>query len=940
MHFKDLVTEVLDQADESRRRIASPLERHHLITVAFREAWPEMSDRVRRQAGLADSMLKLVDEFRQSLIDPDTLDQRLAGLEIESEYLERIAAVYRHYVNGLRARELTDNPARAMAASKASFESWRGRPVFLVGFDDLTDQQLELATRLGEQTDVTVAITHEDGNPAMAVTDRLLARLVDRGATVRETTERPLNPPDHSQLLYEVERDFMRRAAGRLVPDESIAVMRSSGHRGEAEAVAARIGVLVDAGTDPGQIAIAVTNPSVSGRTFRDLLAEYGVAVTLESETAASETAIGRTALALLKAASANGRSSEFIRYLRGPVGAAPELVDQLEFMVVRGAIETAREAAALFERLGGKVPDGWLQLTSDDKDAGYAAEAVSSAVLEMGEIVLARDPAGLPSAATVTEVQTARAVSDACLELKQMDGAGAGPDEISAAIISGAIKTWGMPTIGSVRIASPYSLRAKRFEHLFMVSLQEGGLAAGDRSGPFISADLRGRIGLPEFVDPELQELYLFYSCLSVPTRGLWLSCRIADESGKAEHPSPLLTAIEDLFPEGSIRNHGRSAEEIAFPVGAAPSFTELARTLSAAAGAGQGIDLKETELDDARLHELARRLRDAAEIEASTRTLASLSPQVASRVLAGRTTFSATALEAFTTCPYQWFLERAIRPVRFGPEPEPMARGSLVHAVLAEIYGQRLGSLPDPDTLAEWLEAVEPAVIHHAGDEEIGLDSDSAPHRILRRQAVATISRYLRIESEREGPRFVPLMTEARFGMDEDAPVDMGGWSLRGSIDRVDVGREGGDQVGRRGIVIDYKTGPSGTLSKAQIDRGRKLQLQLYLKALEGMGIQPVAGLYVPVHKGSKGARGIVDEFAADDLADLDHQKNDRAPSLQDEITKAVALADSTVTKIFAGEIDHDPLRCIDHFDHAAVPDPDLRGPARESAGIEVDP
>lgn len=933
--FKDLVKEILKAGHTERPTVISGLRRRHRVETSLREAWPEMRARIERQPGLVDAMTDLIDELRQTMIDSGEFETRAAATG--SGYLARIAAVYSDYTSALIAAGETDASAEAQAAVSADLASLQGRPVYLAGFDDLTPQQLELVQRLAGQTEVTVALTHEVGNPSMAVPESLLGRLQAAGAVVKVETERdPALAPEHDPLLLEVERKFMRQADGEtLPPGDAVSVMRSSGSRGEAEAVAARIAALVSAGTDPGQIAIGVSSPAVNGGRFRDLLAEYSIPSTLECETTAESTASGRAVLDLIASAARGGTAAEFLRFVRGPVGIDPETVDRAEYRIVRAGTESAAEAAKIFAEEGGEPPAAWRELSAGLK-GDQLTESIRAFCATLERQALLADPSPLPSPLTVTEIQTANAIGQAATELNRLDDQ-VEARAITAAIRSGAIKIWSSPMIGSVRIASPYSLRAKRFEHLFFVSLQESAFT-GDRGGPFLSARARGEIGLPDFADPEDQELYLFYSCLTVPTKGLWLSCRIADESGKAEHPSPLVAAVEDLFPPGSIRRYGRSAEAIAFPVSDAPSRTELARSLATAADPLADARSAALGLVPSDAESIAVRLGRAIEVEASTRTLGSLVLERSLELLGETRTFSATALEAFTSCPYKWFIERALRPQRFGPEPEPIARGQLVHAVLAELYAGRLGSIPRPGTVEEWIADVEPAVERAAAHREIRLDSDSAAHRVLRRQAVITISTYLRSEAARDSPGFLPRATEADFGMADD-PLDMGGWALRGSIDRIDVSGEEGVGLGQRGIVIDYKTGSSGVLSRVEIERGRKLQLQLYMHAIRSRwGIEPAAGFYVPVHRGAKGARGIVDGHAADDVKDLDAKKPDRTDDLRSEIAAAVETADRVVESILAGRIEHDPLTCVHHFDHAAVPDwTDLTGNETQTARFE---
>ncbi|HTU13646.1 MAG TPA: PD-(D/E)XK nuclease family protein [Solirubrobacterales bacterium] len=932
MHFKDLVTEVL-AVDGTVREVASGVQRRHFVSLAIRSAWPRISERVERQPGLIDAMLDLIDEFRNGVIDPDALNEAITGTD--SEYLERIAAVYREYLQLLAGQNLDDTPGLALKATRIRLDAWQGRPIFVAGFDDLTNTQLELLERLAGQTDVTIALTHEVGNPAMAVTEKLLGRLEERLATVRVTTERPEHPIDHAPLLFEIERNFGLGRKGELAPGPALTLMRSSGRRGEAESVAAEIAGLVSGGVDPGRIAIGVSSPALNGPGFRDLLTEYGIPVTLESETPASGTATGQTIISLLRAVSPGGTATDLIAFLRGPVGQDRDVLDQLESGVLRGGLTSASEAAGLYRRLTGEAPPYWGELTTGRRED--IPEMIATLADSIGGEILKSGPDEMPGDGVASEAQIATAITRACEDLKKIQGQPLTAADIADALMSEAIMTWAIPTQNTVRIASQSKLRAKRFEHLFLVSLQERAFSDSERAGPFLTMEARNTIGLPDFTDPELHELYLFYSCLSVPTEGLWLSARVADESGKAEYPSPLIGEIEELFdPElGDLRRTDRPSSAITFAADRAPSFDELVRSLAATEPAARSGQLGLLELTDSESAEVRSRIATATDTELSTRSLAELSGPTALGLIAGDMTFSATAIELFLSCPYRWFIERVLRPGRFGPEPEAIARGNLIHGVLAALYAAHPGELPRPENLTEWSGEVEPQVNAFAESPEVNLGSDSPGHRIIRRQAVDSITAYLAKEAERESPGFIPWEMEAEFALEME-----GGWTLRGSIDRIDTSGADGIGAGRRGIVIDYKTGKSSVKTRAQIQREKKVQLQLYMHAMrKTWGIEPTAGLYVPIVGGRSAARGIVDAGFAADVSDLNAQTRDREEDLEAAVSDAIAASGRAVEAMMAGRIEHDPATCPNHLNHAAVPDwiPDEEGSPRptETAG-----
>ncbi len=909
VHFKDLIDLILGDASSSRNygeesRIASPLRRRSLATGAIQTGWPAIANRLEDQPGLIDAALQVIDEFRANLIGPEAFDDpEIANLAGPA------ADVYRLYLEALHEADLTDLPERAALATTRSLSGWEGRPLFIAGFDDLTEQQLELVRRLAEVTTVTIAITHEQGNLAMAITESLLGRLEQIGGTVERDTQRPSEDADHAALLVELERSFLDPAkAGTLEPGSALTLVEASGRRGEAEAIGAEIARLIDGGTDPGDIAIAIDSPATNGAALVEVLTEYKVPVMLEAETTAPETAVGQSAVNFLLATGSRGPADRLFAWLRGPLGLDPATVDGIELAAVRDGVESA---GAIVSDLPAHWQDALPGLAEIRE--GNLSEAVKSVVTHGAKMLVTGRPGSLPTPSIAIETQMASAINRACDELADLHG-----DRLTASILidalnSGSIKTWAVPTAHTVRIGSPYSMRAKRAEYLFMASLQEKDLG-GAQGSPLISREARAVLEMPELADQEQQETYLFYSCLAVPTKGLWLSHRVADVHGKAEFPSAMIGEVKRLFKNdgagiGLIR---RSSSDIVFPVAEAPSEHEWALSVAASGNLADPLaseGAKQMNLEVVR----------AREVEAATADLGNIDSPAAAALIAEQSMFSATALEAFIDCPYRWFFERAISPLRFGPEPEALAKGNLVHEVLAALYGSRPGSIPSSDDIDEWIEEMSGLVDSLAGDCDLG--DDSARHRIQRRQVAVELERFLRREAIRESTEFRPIDLERKFGFEGEEsmpPLEFDGWSLRGMIDRVD-----GDEAGR-GIIFDYKSGSSSYKTLAELRREGKVQLQLYLRALEVLwGLEPVAGLYVPIFAAKHRPRGMIDESAKPDLKDLNLVSGDFVADLPEEIQQGVELAAEAAWKILHGQIEHDPTECMNHYSHAGVPD-----------------
>ena len=122
------------------------------------------------------------------------------------------------------------------------------------------------------------------------------------------------------------------------------------------------------------------------------------------------------------------------------------------------------------------------------------------------------------PSAGDGLELRAAAAISEALAELAEHDGLAPRAEELAATIAGLEFRVWSGPVEGRVRIASPYRLRAARFDHVFVGSLQDGEFPRRDRGGdPFLSERQRASLGLDPRQDTDAEERYLFYVCVSL---------------------------------------------------------------------------------------------------------------------------------------------------------------------------------------------------------------------------------------------------------------------------------------------------------------------------------------------------------------------------------------------------------------------------------------
>jgi RecB family exonuclease len=183
--------------------------------------------------------------------------------------------------------------------------------------------------------------------------------------------------------------------------------------------------------------------------------------------------------------------------------------------------------------------------------------------------------------------------------------------------------------------------------------------------------------------------------------------------------------------------------------------------------------------------------------------------------------------------------------------------------------------------------------------------LDVDELERRELDLGLRRDLEELVRAEAESPLP-LVPKYFEVSFGTERSTRggLDLGGFSLSGKIDRVDV-----DPHSARGIVWDYKSGKT-VLSAQKIESERRLQIPLYMLVLRDLvGIEPLGGLYRAL-AGQRDARGLLRADAKDDglpgFAANDYLEED---AFWGQIDRAKELARELVDRVRDGDVRHDP-------------------------------
>ena len=913
-------------------------QRERLVGVAVTRAKPRILARSAARPGFAAAAARLVTELQAAMLDPAAVEAAASGLE-DSAYLGELAAIYRDYAEIRDSLGLSDRHTLARDAIDAlgdDPDSWKARPVFLYGFDDLTREQLALVAALSRAAPVTVALTYEERR-ALAARATLLEQLRELGPAGEETTE-PDPANTESPLLYAIERGFGNPEAEPAAPDGSLVMLRSAGERAEAETIGAEIARLLAEGEDPEGIAIAARDPARRGMLFREVLEPYGIPVALEADVPVSGTATGGALLALLRAAFTTRTAADLLAYLRGPRRGGPGDVDWLERTILRRRLGSADQAAEAWTEITGREPGELARLRSAAEDPPKLLAAVAEIARDIAEWPLAREETKgrVPGPAEAEELRAAAQIAATLEGLGRLEGLEPGPRELIDSLRGLTMPLWRGPAEGRVRIANPYRLRAGRFSHLFVASLQDGEFPRRGGGSPFLSDAQRAQLGLPERAETEAEERYLFYACLSLPRRGLWLSCRISDESGGSEQPSPLIGEVrrlldpappldpEEFDPLEATLVRSRGLDQVAFAPGSAPSEVELARSLALTPSPQRDQVLAGLDLDRALAARVRERIAAAAERERRTRAPGPLRVPAVLDELAARRQYSGTSLESFAVCSYRWFVERELSPQPLGPVPEPRRAGQPDALRPGGPLQGEAGR--GPGSAARFPRRLDRAG-RRPGRREGG--RRRALRRHPRRAGAAPQGRSAArgLPAPRGGARPGPPHPGAARGDlrrqrgGGKPPLDLGGWELRGRIDRVDV-----DSAGGLGLLHDYKVSSKATPCAKFSDEG-KLQLPLYLLALRDLwGIEPAGGLYQPLRATRQPRpRGMVRASADAELAGYALVSTDRLDEERFEacLEEARATASAAVGRIRAGQIDRDPRdnECPRHCGFAPI-------------------
>jgi len=861
--FPRLIEEIAVRARYQRARL-TPLQRERVLRRVIAGLRLQTLAGSAAGDGFAPAAGRLIAELAQARVTTDRFAAALKQWAGASAYARELAAIHRGYADALAQRDRVDAEEfawGALDALRGRPDRWEGTPVFFYGFDDLTPIELDAVETLSRHAgaEVTVSLTYEPGRPALAARATVVEQLRVSAQTV---TQLPAldeyYAPASRPALHHLERHLFEPGAAVTEPGEAVALMEAGGARAEAELVAAEVLAALTAGVAAGEIVVVCRSLARSGELYERALTHHGVAISSARRQPLEHTALGRALLALTRYAllpEEQRRPADLIAYLRHP-----GVVGEPRPGLMGESGVTDRLEADIRRR-------GW---TPDLAELYGRSSALRSALGPVEQLRREREPAAvlpglvrdlmaaphrgmatLLAGAEQTDARAAAVVLDALAQLQELDGGRTPALELIELLDALQVPVQGGAPADAVLIAEPLAIRARRFRRVFVTGLCEGEFPAPQTTAgdPFLGDEhrrelaLASGLALPQSSDPLDRERYLLYVCVSRATERVTFSYRSSDEDGNTVNASPFLEDVTALFTDDwRAHRRRRLLADVVWQVEEAPDPRErqVAAAFLEAVGSGGS----------------------PAGDPPETKVL----PEQALARIRHRQVVSGSALEMFAACPVRWLVERQLNSKDLGPDPEPMARGSFIHAVLERVFAGlggplNAGSMPDAERLLAQVLSGDDA----PDSEQLAPGQPPAVGAAILRGIQAELLRYLRFEAS-GGSDWTPVWTELEFGRRPHDPEAFAAVELvagnerallNGVVDRVDADPRDPQRV----IVRDYKSGAKRpTWPVAHWLGDHQIQVALYMIAVRRLlGLRPVGGFYQPLSGSDLRPRGV---------------------------------------------------------------------------------
>jgi len=434
-------------------------------------------------------------------------------------------------------------------------------------------------------------------------------------------------------------------------------------------------------------------------------------------------------------------------------------------------------------------------------------------------------------------------------------------------------------PSLDQVLVGTLDRTRFGALRHAFVIGVNDGVIPAKLTEGGILSeAEREQAAGLGLQLAPDnrrklLDEQFIAYMGLTLPSHSLWISYPLADEEGRSLLPSEFVRRISRMFPRmvspvelimadpSAVQDDMSQADYLIHPE---RSMSYLIVQLRAW--------MKGAEIPPIWREAISWYAKDTAwrtKLESMlyafhyTNQEPPLGPDVSGQLYGKSLTASVSRMERFAACPFMQFASHGLRlKERRIYRLEPPDIGQLFHAALNRMAKQLIDEGIRWKNLSpgELLKRAEEAVDWVAPRLQSEILYSSERYQYMSRKLKGIVSRTAHVLGDHaKRGSFEPVALELGFGPGE--ALQPAAFTLRngaqmelvGRIDRVDAAPYEHGELLR---IIDYKSGAKA-LSLQDMYDGLSLQLLAYLDVVISQAAQwrgqpgvPGGALYFHVH------------------------------------------------------------------------------------------
>ena len=408
---------------------------------------------------------------------------------------------------------------------------------------------------------------------------------------------------------------------------------------------------------------------------------------------------------------------------------------------------------------------------------------------------------------------------------------------------------------LDEVRVGSADRIRIEQLKVVFLVgvnknefplvSVKGGILTDADRvSLTDIGLEIR-----PPFEDSVDEERFIAYCAVTAASEKLYLTFKTQDDEGAKAFKSEIIDcALKNINDIQYVTTN--QCDPLYFVESEENAFTLLSSTFS------ENTPLKSTlmkyfsDKNDyvGKIHSLERVF--------SNNPVKFSDENVSEKLFGENLYLSASRVEAFYNCPFAYFMRFGLKaePLRVA-ELDPAQSGTIVHLVMETVlreYPKATFVNASDDELRQTVKGVLTKYL----EEKMGGMEEKSKRFMFLFERLLDISMAIieRLKTEFKVGFFEPKDFELKIGGDVipayTLPLEKGGVTVTGSVDRVDLMEKDGIKYIR---VVDYKTGKK-EFKLCELFDGLNMQMVLYLMALEKNGVEyygktvPAGVLYLP--------------------------------------------------------------------------------------------